>query len=866
MTGFLPSSDSSRVRVYQLPGLVKPTQLPPAPALFVNRARELLRLDRILRAPERDSPLVVITAVGGRGGVGKTTLALRWAEDHADSFPDGQLFVDLQGFAPDSEPLTTSAAVRAFLDALKVPVSSIPESVDEQLDLYRSLMTGRRMVVMLDNAASSDQIARLLPKNPTCMVVVTSRNRLPELAELGVESLELDRLPNDEARMLLQQRLGVPLLPAVPGALERILVVCAGLPLALAIVADRAVVSRQVPLGDLAATLEEVARQIHRTREADGERTIETIVSWSFTLLTADEATSLGLLASAPGPDIGLRAASNLLGRPEDLTAALATALERLSLIQRLDESRYRMHDLIRLHAARAGRDRLDAQSRVSAMRRLIDFYLHSAYAADRQLDPDRATITLHPAVPGCMPQDFSDDVEALAWFHAEHAGLIAAQRFAVAQGWHDVVWQLAWVLDDFHMRQGLLSDQVAVWQVGVVAAEHDGNAEIQERAHRLLGNAYARAGRYQEAFAQLQDALALAENIGDVAGQAHTHYALTLAFEHIGDIQLAQAHAVRGLELYQQLGNRTREATMLNALSWLYASGGDLVSASHAGEQALAVFEELGHREGAAVTLDSLGYVARLSGHFDTARSRYEAALEIFRDLQDAYQQATTLGHLGDVWAALSEDETARASWQTALELFESQQRISEAERVREQLTRLPEKTDTISISVYLSDAATASGVETEIENLLATAGLVAFDPEPPVIESWFRRQKARAAKAASTPAGKELIATAAHAVEAKTVQAWDAEVTSKMLANLGPVLTAIEPNNEVVLRIGAILIVKIDGSLGVYQLNASQQFALDHAPQLAKDAHEILRVLNPDQNQTVRLDSGAGSPLEPI
>ncbi|MFL6077243.1 MAG: BTAD domain-containing putative transcriptional regulator [Mycobacteriales bacterium] len=335
---------------------VAPRQLPAAPRLFTGRERELVDLSTALDHQVDVSGTLLIS---GFGGTGKTWLALHWARQNLDRFPDGQLHVDLRGFASQGQPVTAEAAIRGFLDVLGVDPAALPADLDAQVGLYRSLLADKRMLIMLDDAYDIAQVTALLPGSPGCTTVVTSRNRLTGLiAGHGAVPVHLDVLPEDEARLLLTRYLGHERVTAEPDALADLLEFCAGLPLALGIMAARALAQEELPLSVLADELRDASARLDALTTDDLSASVRTAMCRSYDALGPDAARALRVLALAPGPDIGLPAAARLLSRPRATARTLLSDLENASLIRQRAAGRYHMHDLVRLHAAaRAERD-----------------------------------------------------------------------------------------------------------------------------------------------------------------------------------------------------------------------------------------------------------------------------------------------------------------------------------------------------------------------------------------------------------------------------------------------------------------------------------------------------------------------------
>jgi DNA-binding SARP family transcriptional activator/tetratricopeptide (TPR) repeat protein len=672
-----------------LPGAKTPTprQLLSAPRSFVGRTGEL---DKLTRALDEGAGSVVISAIGGAGGVGKTWLALQWAHHHAERFPDGQLYVNLRGFDPSGKPTPPQVAVRGFLDSLGVDPAAIPADPEARTALYRSLVAGKRLLILVDNAADSAQVAPLLPGGDSCAVLVTSRDRLAGLVTAhGARPLPLDVLDEADARALLSARLGPARLAAEPGAVGELLACCAGLPLALSIVAGRAQAHPEFPLAELAAELRDTTTRLGALDEQDSTASVRAVLSWSVTALTPEQARLFGLLGLAPGPDIGTAAVAHLCELPAGRALAALRGLERASLLQQHVPGRYRMHDLIALYAAEHARDALPESDRETALRLLADFYTHTAYAGDRLAYPHRTPSEIGPPPADDPLQTLPDEVAAQAWFDAEHLCLAAVQNLAAERGWHAMVWQLAWTLTTYHWRRGLIQDGIATWQAALAAAEALDHPAARAQAHRTLGLSVARANRYPEAMAHLEQALKLAERHDDRSDQARIHSALALVWEWRTDHRLALEHATRGLDLYRALGNPVREAQVLSLVGWLSARLGDYTAARESCEAALALFRHHRDIEGQGGTLDSLGFIDQHSGDHAQALVHYGQALDLYRDLGNTYHQANTRERLGETRLALGERDGALAEWRKALELFRAQHRTVEAERVHRALRR---------------------------------------------------------------------------------------------------------------------------------------------------------------------------------
>ena len=678
------------VRAARVPASPVPRQLPAAVRHFVGRTAELKALSGLL-SQVADGGAAVISAIGGTAGIGKTALALHWAHQHADRFPDGQLYVNLRGFDPSDAPTEPATAVRGFLIALGVPAHRIPASPDEQAALYRSQLADRRVLVLLDNARDAEQVRPLLPGSPGCLVLITSRDRLAGLVALdGAVPVPLDLLTEHEAGELLIRRLGRERANVDDAVVIDLIRLCARLPLALSIAAAHAALHPERPLARLAEELTDAHRRLDTLTAGETTADIRAVFSWSYRTLTPEQARVFRLLGLHFGPDISLPAAAGLTGLDPDRTRRALDTLTRNHLLTEQTPGRYAFHDLLRAYATEQAQRHDSETERQDALRRALDFALHTAHAADRLLSPQRQPIRLDPPAPGVISEPLPDIAAALAWFQAEHPVLLAAQHTAAGQAWHLAVWQLAWALETFHYRRGHPHDRLAMWQAALAAAGHLPDPAQRVHAHRLLGGTFADLGRYDEGIGHLHRALTLAEDQHDLDQQALTHRLLAWSWERRGDDRQAMTHAGHALELVRALDQPVGEADALNAVGWCAARLGEFAAARAHCEAALALLRDHDSPDSEADTLDSLGYIAFRSGDHQQAVDHYRRAVTMFRALGNAASTANTLDNLGHPLAALGQHEQARAVWRQAVELYREQGRDQSAERVQRQLDTL--------------------------------------------------------------------------------------------------------------------------------------------------------------------------------
>ncbi|MFE9751012.1 ATP-binding protein [Saccharothrix saharensis] len=689
------------------PAQVIPHQLPAAPRLFAGRTADLIKLDHALTTASPtgadtapavqscdDLPVVgttvMVSAIGGAGGIGKTWLALAWAHDNLRRFPDGQLFVDLHGFSPSGAPVDPAVAVRGFLDALGVEPSRIPTDLDAQAAMYRSLVASRRMLIVLDNAASADQVVPLLPGSRTCTVLVTSRSRLASLIDRhGARHLALGVLSYAESRALLAARIGADRVAIEPDAVNELVMMCKGYPLALAITARNAATRPNISLTEVAVELRELGLEM-LDHDTDPAASLPTVLSWSLRHLTHKQRSTFALLGIAPGRDTTLPAVISLTGLPPAHARRALSVLEETSLIERRPGGRYTMHDLVRDYAATTAHD-LPEPVRKSALERVVSFYLHNAYAAERLVAPYREPIQLDPPPSGVQILSMSSASVAAAWLDGEHINLLAAQNTASVHNWHRMVWHLAWSLTSFHYRRGHLRDDRTVWRTALAAARHLTD-ENNAHTHRLLARAHSALERHEDAIKHLEHAATVARASNDLVQQAHAQRELARIWDKHGQRDRAFAHATYALGLYRALDNTAWTASALNAAGWYAAHLGRYDEGGRYGHAALALYERHHNPIGEASTLDVLGYVAHNTGHLDSAIYYYRRAADLSRANRDIRRTAIVLDGLGHSYLQLGHRDEAGEAWLEALELYRAQGRDTDAELVQRQLDNLYE------------------------------------------------------------------------------------------------------------------------------------------------------------------------------
>jgi DNA-binding SARP family transcriptional activator/tetratricopeptide (TPR) repeat protein len=654
---------------------VVPRQLPAAGSHFVGRTCELSSLSRQLGHGGDGGDGVAISVIGGTAGVGKTTLAVTWAHQVAGQFPDGQLYVNLRGYGPGTNPMSPADALRGFLEAFAIPAAQIPASLESLAGLYRSLLSGRRVLVVLDNARDGAQVRPLLPGEAGCAVVITSRSLLTGLvASDGAAPLTLDVLSEADARELLARRLGAARLAEEPNAAAELTLMCARLPLALAITAARAASRPGARLTELASELDDAVARLDALETGEPDTSIRAVLSWSYESLVPEAARMFRLLALHPGPDVGAPAVASLAGIGLSEASRLLRMLTRAALLTEHAPGRFAFHDLLRAYATELVRATETSGDRRAAGHRVLDHYLHTAHAAGALAQFKREPLTLKPPRAGAVPEQLADEESALAWFGAEEQILRAVIAQAVIDEFDSHAWQLTCTLAPFVQRSGrwLQHEWNAVLTNALVAARRQGDITGQALVHWDLGRVHTRLDRYVDALSHLTRALDLYRQLGSKRGQASSHLGLAFMFEQQGHEAEALRHAERALDLYRAERHQPGLAEALNAAGWYCTKLGEHERALDFCQQALDLYRELGSQPGEAGTLDSIGYAHHQLGDYPRAIAHYQSALALLRKFADVDDEALVLTHLGDAYHAAGDAAAARDAWHQALTILE--------------------------------------------------------------------------------------------------------------------------------------------------------------------------------------------------
>lgn len=678
---------ASPARTGPAPGWRVRNDLPGDIVDFAGRRAELARL-LTAGGADKGPRAMVIEALDGMAGVGKTTLTVHAAHRLADRYPDAQLFIDLHGHTPSQQPVTPMAALDTLLRAVGVAGEEIPNDLDARSARWRAELAARQVLVVLDNAADAAQVRPLLPGTTRSLAMITSRRRLIDLETAHVMSLDV--LPEADAIALFTRVIGEDRAGAEPAAVHEVVERCGHLPLALHIAAARL---RSRP----AWTVQHLA---DRLRQADsplaelsaGDRSVAVAFTLSYQHLDAARQRMFRLLGVHPGGDIDADAAAALAGVDAGEAGRLLESLVDDHLVQEPAVGRYRLHDLVRQHARAVALSDESDTARRDALCRVIDFYLHTAYRASRLLDQQHPPLEIGAPADGCVPAPLADDSAAMSWFDVNQHNVRAARLAAEAAGWDTLVWKLAWTLDNYHYRRGQIHDNIESWLAGLAASERLGDLAAQARAHRRLGLVYAPLGEAEQATAlhHLEQSLALSEKVGDRLGQAGVHFVLALAWTHRDDYRRALTHMTSSRKLYRDLGDSKWEVRALSMMGACHTRLGDHDKAREYCESALDLCRRHGDIYGQADTLDNLGAIAVDTGGYVEALRHYENALAIWRHLDNTYRQAGTLAPIGDAHRALRRYDQARLAWQRAIDLYRDQNLEAAAAPIEQRLMAL--------------------------------------------------------------------------------------------------------------------------------------------------------------------------------
>jgi tetratricopeptide (TPR) repeat protein len=667
--GTMPANLAPATGRDRAPGRAIPRQLPIHIPNFVGRADELDELTRLAGDAGGEPQTIVVFAVAGAAGIGKTALAIHWAYRVRYQFPDGDLYANLRGYGPGT-PAKPTEALTDFLRALDVPAAKIPASLDGQSALFRTLLDGRRILIVLDNAATASQVRPLLPGSTGSVVVVTSRSRLAGLvARDGARRLQLGLLSRAESVALLRKIVGSDRIDREPAAAERLASQCAYLPLALRVAGERAASAGGDSLADLADSLADERHRLDELSVADDDPTeVRAAFRWSYRALKAEDARTFRLLGLHPGPELSTAAVMALTGADERDIRARLDALVSVHLVEQSMRGRFRLHDLLRCYAAELA---ADSEESPDAAARLLAWYLHTADAANRMLSPQRRTIPVGTLPDKCVPLAFHDHGEALRWCDTERSNLVAATALALDLGRAEIAWRLPVVLWSFYKLRRHWTDWITTHELGIAGARLAGDSLGEAWVRNSLGSAFCELQRYEEAIDCWTEALRIRREIGDRYGEGTSLNNLSAAYRGMQLFERAAECSLMALDIHRAIHDRWNEGIDLTSLGVAYLGMRRYEAAIQCWDQALAIQRDIGDRFGESVSLHSLGEAHHSAGEVERATVCYEAALRIRADIGDRYGEGRTMTNLARVLRETGEQERAQEYLRIAQQIF---------------------------------------------------------------------------------------------------------------------------------------------------------------------------------------------------
>jgi tetratricopeptide (TPR) repeat protein/transcriptional regulator with XRE-family HTH domain len=653
--------------------------LPRDVASFTGRRREL---DQLVKAAETANGVVGIHAIGGMAGVGKTALALHAAHQLAGWFPGGQLFLPLHGHTPGQAPVDPADALASLLLAVGIAAGQVPPGLEARAALWRDQVAGRPLLLVLDDAAGSEQVQPLLPGAGGSLVLVTSRRHLSALED--ATAVSLDTLPPDDAAVLLARLAGRPGLgPDDPGVRE-LTGLCGYLPLAVGMMARQL---RHHPTWSATGRAAELAEARDRLELMETESlSVAAAFDLSYADLTEDQQRLFRRLGLHLGENIDGYAAAALGGISPAAARRGLDALYEQYLLTEPAQGRYRLHDLIREHA-RTLASRVDPEEdRDAAITRLLDYYQHTVAAADaritRRTRPGRA---VSDSAPDAVPP-LADTEQALAWVRAERASLLAALDYAAGTGQRARVAALTAGLNGLWIIDGPWAEAITRHTAAIQAARHSGDRLRQANALCDLGETWRLIGDYPAAARAQEEALGLYRDLGDRLGQANAVYCLGAVRQITADYQAAAQDLEEALGVCRDLGDRLGQGNALSYLGEVRRLTGDYQAAARAHGEALRLYRDLDRMLGVANSLMYLGRVWQMTGDYPAAAAALEESLGIYREYGDRRGVANDLNFLGVVRRRTGDYPAAAAALEEAIGIYRDiGDREGEAEALNE-------------------------------------------------------------------------------------------------------------------------------------------------------------------------------------
>ena len=674
IAALLAASESAPAPAQVLGGhRIVPRQLPPNIGHFTGRDDDIAHLDELLDGPADQRRTAVISAIDGTAGVGKTALAIHWSYRVRDRFLDGDLYVNLHGY-DFSAPVAAPEVMEYFLRALGVAPTEIPRDLDARTSLYRSLLYDRRILLVLDNAASVAQVSPLLPTSGSAFALVTSRSRLPGLAAThATAQLSLDLLSEGEALTLLEEIIGIDRLQHETDVAERLVRQCARLPLALRIVAENINIRPRASLAAVSVDLGgrgDADSSLASFSTPDESIALEVVFGWSYERLAQEDARIFRRLGLHPGAEMSVESAAALVMAPLRAATKPLYRLANVHMVEEVSDGRFSFHDLMRLYA----RERCDsddaADVRSAAFQNLASWYIHTANSANKLL-LKRSPINVDSPLAGTEPLAFESSAQALAWCELERDNLTLLTVQAYEHGLLDIAWKLPDVLRGFYNLRKHWSDWETTHAIALQAARELADPRAEADVMNGIGTLMKQTGRSAEATGYHQAALERRRAIDDKVGACSSLDGLGHAYRDVGRLDDALNCFLESLDIRHGTGDRKGQGWSYNNLGEAKLEAGNVVTALAHFQNALAARIEVGDQWGQGRTLHGMGLANDALGELPEARGRYADAVSVRREISDRWGVAQSLDAWGDTERRLGDPARARDLWAEALAIL---------------------------------------------------------------------------------------------------------------------------------------------------------------------------------------------------
>ncbi|MFC6086720.1 tetratricopeptide repeat protein [Sphaerisporangium aureirubrum] len=659
----------------------------PAPAVFVDREDEFARLDTILDTADPAAGTPVLTVVTGLGGVGKSALALKWLHRVRTRFPDGQLHADLRESA-SGHPAAPEEILARFLRALGTAAEHVPAALDEQVALFRSVTAGRRLLLLLDNAATAAQVRAVLPASGGSLVVVTTRQRLGGLVVDGARFVELKPFGRSAALGLLDLVLGPDRVRAEGPAAARLVDLCGRLPIAVAASAARLALRPRWSIERLVGELADTRRRLSML-SADGDISPQAVFDVSYRVLAEEEATLYRRLGLHPGPAFGPQVAAAAGGIDHGDAYRILDALSGANLMAAEDDDRFRFHDLLHLHAHAKALEDDPPEVRTAAFARIAEWYLRSAVAADLVVIPGRWHVgPLYDTVPPATSA-FTGPAEALDWLETELPNFRAVLEVTHRTGMHDTTWQMCESLWGLFINRKNYRAWLETHEMGLASARTCGDRRAEARMLLALAGAKLNVQAFGDAASLCEDAIVIERSTGHLLGEAAGLSSLGTAYLGMGRPERAAERFEQARVIHESLGRPRGVALMTRRLGEAYRDMGRYGAAAEHLDAAYQIFHGIADGYNQARTLTALGQTHLRSGHPHDAVRPLGEALRLAEEIGAHHERATVLTSLAEAHGATGDRARARDHLVTAVEIF-TRLGAPQAESARDRLAAL--------------------------------------------------------------------------------------------------------------------------------------------------------------------------------